>query len=262
MKEYFITENGEQKGPFALKDLKYQTVLPDTMIWKDGWPSWRKAEDAATEFPEIDLIINDTTPPPSPVYTSALAGNQGESQEQEIDNTSWMQRIYVFAGEHIDMWLENKKDKIGNDFFFTKMHAVRQHYLGLSEVRKRSYSFFVTCAVILLISLPFCLFSWDLTPLALGLTIVWFWAAYSVLYQIKFIDKPLNGIVNTVVLFTSGFLPRVARNMIAGVVKFLLFTIVLYLTNASLWLALIHIGYRAVIAFVNPDKIPSFETQH
>ena len=62
MKEYYIVENGEKKGAFSLKDLKYETVLPDTLIWKEGWEEWQEAKDAANIIPEIDLIIDDTPP--------------------------------------------------------------------------------------------------------------------------------------------------------------------------------------------------------
>ena len=64
MKEYYIVENGEKKGAFSLKDLKYETVLPDTLIWKEGWAEWKKAKDAVNDIPEIELIINDTPPVP------------------------------------------------------------------------------------------------------------------------------------------------------------------------------------------------------
>ena len=42
MKEYYIAVDGQQKGAFSLKDLKREIVLPDTLMWKEGWDNWQK----------------------------------------------------------------------------------------------------------------------------------------------------------------------------------------------------------------------------
>ena len=58
MKEFYIAVDGQQKGAFSLEDLKHQSLLPDTLIWKEGWDNWQKVKDAAQTIPEIGSIIN------------------------------------------------------------------------------------------------------------------------------------------------------------------------------------------------------------
>lgn len=62
MKEYYISDGENKRGAFSLKDLKHEIVLPNTLIWKEGWEEWKKAKDAALIEPAIDLIINDAPP--------------------------------------------------------------------------------------------------------------------------------------------------------------------------------------------------------
>ena len=62
MKEYYISDGENKRGGFSLKDLKNETVLPNTLIWKEGWEEWKTAKEAALIEPAIDLIINDTPP--------------------------------------------------------------------------------------------------------------------------------------------------------------------------------------------------------
>ena len=62
MKEYYISDGENKRGAFSLKDLKHETVLPDTLIWKEGWEDWKTAKEAALIESAIDLIINDVPP--------------------------------------------------------------------------------------------------------------------------------------------------------------------------------------------------------
>lgn len=285
MKEYYIVENGEKKGAFSLKDLKYETVLPDTLIWKEGWAEWKKVKDAINDIPEIELIINDTPPVPqqeqkpkkkkrdmlTTLYKvsegdleeigSLIEGDDKKKENEEKDKTSWTNRIYSFVGDHIDMLLAKNQDKIGSDFFYTKLSGVREFYKGLSPVRQISFSFLISCFVVFVIVF-FAGFiteaSFDLGTFILGgigLTIIW--AAFSALNQIKFIDSPINKVVDTIVLFTMGFLPKALKRGIAKFVKFLIFCVIIWFVGFPLGIG--YIAYRVIIAFVNPDKLPSFE---
>lgn len=280
MKEYFIAENGQEKGPFSLKDLKYQTVLPDTLIWKEGWPAWVKAKEAAKDVPEIDLIINDTPPPPpvpeteekpkkkstASVLTSvmkasegdldaigSLLGNKEKEQEETIleDKPSYTALFYGFIGEHLDKLLEKNQKKVGSDFFFTNLSKIRNYYKGLSETRQRSFTFLLSCFLIFaLISV----FSFDLFA---AFAVTAFWAGFVALNQLKFIDNTFNKITDWVVLFTMGWLPKGIKRAIAKFAKFILFLIILYFIGFIL--GIVYMAYRIIIAFVNPDKLPSFE---
>jgi len=62
MKEYYLSDGENKRGAFSLKDLKHEVVLPDTLMWKEGWADWKTAKEAALIEPAIDLIINDTPP--------------------------------------------------------------------------------------------------------------------------------------------------------------------------------------------------------
>lgn len=287
MKEYYIVENGEKKGAFSLKDLKYQTVLPDTLIWKEGWAEWKKAKDAINDIPEIELIINDTPPVPSQegekpkpkkkkgnvlstLYKASegdleavgsLLGSDDKKEEEEKvveDTISWTHRIYSFVGDHIDMLLNKNQDKIGSDFFYTKLSGVRNFYKSLSPVRQVSFSFLISCVVAYLVIYLVAVFIGEPGNLFLGsFALMIVWAAFAALNQIKFIDKPISKVVDTVVLFTMGFLPKTLKRGIAKFVKFLIFLVIIWFIGFPL--GILYIVYRAVIAFVNPDKLPSFE---
>ena len=289
MKEYYIVENGEKKGAFSLKDLKYETVLPDTLIWKEGWAEWKKAKDAVNDIPEIELIINDTPPVPQQeqkpkkkkrdILTTLYKVSEGDldeigsliegddkkqqNEDEKIleDKSSWTDRLYSFVGDHIDMFLAKNQDKIGSSAFHTNLNKIRNYYKGLSPVRQRSFSFLISCFVVFVIVF-FAGFiteaSFNLGTFILGgigLTIIW--AAFSALNQIKFIDSPINKVVDTIVLFTMGFLPKALKRGIAKFVKFLIFCVIIWFVGFPLGMG--YIAYRVIIAFVNPDKLPSFE---
>ena len=285
MKEYYIVENGEKKGAFSLKDLKYETVLPDTLIWKEGWAEWKKAKDAVNDIPEIELIINDTPPVPQQeqkpnkkkrdMLTTLYKVSEGdldeigsliegdgkkkESEEKiEEDKTSWTNRIYSFVGDHIDMLLAKNQDKIGSDFFYTKLSGVREFYKGLSPVRQISFSFLISCVVAYIIIYLVAVSIGEPGNLFLGsFALMIIWAAFAALNQIKFLDKPITKVVDTIVLFTMGFLPKALKRGIAKFVKFLIFCVIIWFVGFPLGMG--YIAYRVIIAFVNPDKLPSFE---
>lgn len=53
----YIAVNGKQAGPFNDDELQRMVqggvVTPDTLVWKQGMPQWRKA----SEVPEINKIL-------------------------------------------------------------------------------------------------------------------------------------------------------------------------------------------------------------
>ncbi len=51
--EIYIIENGQQRGPFTLEQLRFIPITPDTEVWKEGMYNWVKA----SEVPELrDLL--------------------------------------------------------------------------------------------------------------------------------------------------------------------------------------------------------------
>lgn len=68
MKHYFISNDGIKKGPLSLEALQEETILKNTLIWREGLKDWVKAENVE-ELKE--LIISFPPPisePPSLIY--------------------------------------------------------------------------------------------------------------------------------------------------------------------------------------------------
>ena len=59
MSLYFIEKNGAQSGPYTLDELRSQKISSTTLVWKEGIPDWKQAE----EFEELKGLIIPTPPP-------------------------------------------------------------------------------------------------------------------------------------------------------------------------------------------------------
>ncbi|MFH0892837.1 MAG: SPFH domain-containing protein [Bacteroidota bacterium] len=63
---YYVLVNGAQQGPFgetALQQMVQQgTLKTDTMVWKQGMPSWVPAN----QCPDLTNVFNSVPPPPPP----------------------------------------------------------------------------------------------------------------------------------------------------------------------------------------------------
>jgi hypothetical protein len=293
MKEYYIAQNDEKKGPFSLKDLKHETVLPETLIWKEGWPEWKQAKDAVQEVPSIELIINDEVSTPSipqqepkkkekpnmlmtaaklaegdlesigSLFNSSKAkDDQAAEGQKPEDKPSFVGMFYAFCGEHIDIFLTKNSSKIGSNFFYTKLNKAREYYKALSPVRQKSASFMVSYFLFILFVLLVSVISGSFfsEPLGMILTALLFsmtFASYVALYEVKFVDKPITKVTNAVIFFTLGFLPNFIKKIIVQIVKFLIFTIIVFFLNFVI--GPVYIAFRLVIAFVNPKDMPSFD---
>ncbi len=55
MKEYYIAQNNEQRGPFSLEELK---VSPTTSIWREGLSDWVEAKNVK----ELEILFKSTPP--------------------------------------------------------------------------------------------------------------------------------------------------------------------------------------------------------
>lgn len=290
MKEYFIVENGEKKGAFSLKDLKSQTVLPDTLIWKEGWTDWKKAKDAVSDVPAIELIINDTPPvplrePKKPKPKQSLLGNiakasggnlgalgslvgiggkeEAEDEEEktavEEERPSYTALFYSFVGQKIDKYLADNKAEIGSNALVTNLDKVRTYYKGLGINRQRSFSFLLSAFIFsFLVSLmAIGDSSMSMHRAFFGMTV--FYSAFVALNQIKIVGDSINKIVGFIFLLDFGLTPEILKTMIARTVKFILFVIIAF--YATYYIGLPYLIYRIVIAFVNPDKLPDFENR-
>ncbi len=52
--EIYIIENGQQRGPFTLEQLRFIPITPDTEVWKEGMYNWVKA----SEVPELRELLD------------------------------------------------------------------------------------------------------------------------------------------------------------------------------------------------------------
>lgn len=59
MSTYYINEDGKQKGPFSIEELKDQIINPNTQIWKDGLSDWTEAN----KLEELNHLFTKTPPP-------------------------------------------------------------------------------------------------------------------------------------------------------------------------------------------------------
>jgi len=66
MTQYFYLDNGAQKGPFSLEDLKVQNIKPETMVWHSQLPEWIEAKNE----PSISKLFI-VTAPVAPISTAS-----------------------------------------------------------------------------------------------------------------------------------------------------------------------------------------------
>ena len=58
MANYFIVDNGQQKGPYSLDNLKALSLTGESLVWTDGWPDWRQIKDV----PELQVLLIQSQP--------------------------------------------------------------------------------------------------------------------------------------------------------------------------------------------------------
>ena len=65
--EWHYSKDGEKTGPVSAGDLRQLasdgTLLPDDMVWKEGWADWKPAKSIKGLFPQ------NAPPPPTPAKT-------------------------------------------------------------------------------------------------------------------------------------------------------------------------------------------------
>ncbi len=58
--QWYITQNSQQLGPFALNQLTQQGLTPQTYVWHSGLSAWKQA----AEVPELSSLMVSAPPPP------------------------------------------------------------------------------------------------------------------------------------------------------------------------------------------------------
>lgn len=69
----YIIENGQQRGPFTLDQLRYMPITPDTEVWMEGMYNWAKA----STVPELRDLIDEQG---QAAYQQTSNGQPGEAQ--------------------------------------------------------------------------------------------------------------------------------------------------------------------------------------
>lgn len=58
-KYYYVDQNSERQGPFSKEELVNHNLLPTTLVWRKGMPSWVKA----SEVEELSLLFQQPQQP-------------------------------------------------------------------------------------------------------------------------------------------------------------------------------------------------------
>lgn len=83
MSEYYIGKNNERLGPFPLEKLISNGLTPDSLVWCQGMPGWKRA----TEVPEVAALFAPQPPAqPQPNYTV-----QAQSYQQSAPQPQYKQ---------------------------------------------------------------------------------------------------------------------------------------------------------------------------
>ena len=64
MSRYYMADGLVQRGPFRISDLPGQGLRGETLVWKEGMPQWRRADQVD------ELIYTGALGPPLPSYAA------------------------------------------------------------------------------------------------------------------------------------------------------------------------------------------------
>ena len=78
MSEYYIGKNNERLGPFPLEKLISNGLTPDSLVWCQGMPGWKRA----TEVPEVAALFAPQ-PPAQPQYAPQVQDYQQPYQQPQ-----------------------------------------------------------------------------------------------------------------------------------------------------------------------------------
>lgn len=98
---YFISNNGVQKGPLTFEQLKEQEINKDTLVWKEGTSDWVKASEVEELVPILELL-----PPPVDNIAKDNVTDETVTKDAEVDdrgrkivdNTKMFSHFLTFKG--------------------------------------------------------------------------------------------------------------------------------------------------------------------
>jgi hypothetical protein len=78
MKNYYYLNGNQRVGPFPAEQFSQQPVGPDTLVWTDGLPDWKRRADV----PEINALFLGQQPVAPPAYQPQPGGYPAQGYQQ------------------------------------------------------------------------------------------------------------------------------------------------------------------------------------
>ena len=86
--QWYISQNGQQLGPFALNQLAQQGLTAQTYVWRTGMTGWQPA----AEVSELASVLPSSPPPPPPPVQSEWYIYQNSQRSGPFDVNQLMQQ--------------------------------------------------------------------------------------------------------------------------------------------------------------------------
>jgi len=88
MKKFYYHDGTAQQGPFDIEELKLKSLTKTTMIWYEGLPEWKKAD----EIDELKELFIVKTPPPLMASPPKLQVETNSISEKKIEQQNFSQQ--------------------------------------------------------------------------------------------------------------------------------------------------------------------------
>ena len=97
----YIIENGQQRGPYTIDQLRYMRITPDTVVWMEGMYNWAKASDV----PELKDILAAQDQTQYQTDNQSYGSQAGPQQwSATLRTTLWPTNIWSSAGLSTALW--------------------------------------------------------------------------------------------------------------------------------------------------------------
>ena len=189
--------------------------------------------------------------------TIGTAGQEPQAQVETAEKPSFTTMIYYAIGERLDKYLAENQEKVNSSLLLQKIQKARNYFQGLNVNQRKSANFFISSAVVFVIAfITFLINGEFLASLLAPFYVVMVWSAYLAFSQIKIVDKLINEGMSWVYLLGLGLIPVPIKNILTGLVKFILFLILAFKLP---YVGIAYLIYRIVIPFLDLKTLPSFE---
>lgn len=160
------------------------------------------------------------------------------------EKPSLIDRLYTAVGGFIDKQLASQPAEAGS--FREKLLKVRAEYLRLSSYRRRHIAFFISSILVLL------LFAVISGSFYLGLYVALVYASFVALNQLSFLNRIFSAITDIVVALTVFFLPEQIKGLMASLLKYVVYIIIVI--NFGLYLGPAYVLYKAALVVMDKQE--------